>query len=496
MSVARSLLVVLAAGLLAAPAAAQRPQYRVLRGLLKFQGVQPEEFPPQPGDRTDDFVLVMIGRIDPGQGWDTVARRVAAGGGAVLLAPDIVGDNGPDRILARARGQADLTDYLPAVPGLGRRCLVGGAVECRRPDHCFAGRPATPIAEYGEFPAPGGAGGLAAAALRGQAPRVAADAPAVLSLGPGRHLLANSFLRFPAGSVGPLAFPVDGLPLLALNTPDPAGVPGTVAVLSAPRLLSDGMMAATDPQGRLAADNFAFAFVFTGYLANTQAAKRTRCIFVENGRAVTNFDEVQLLAVPPGATPPVPDIPLWKLQQKLVELADRKLDDWQANDGPTRAALGRNRERWPFAVRTILIIGAAVLAVLLLRLGWAARVPADRPPVPPPDPAADDGVLFQRRHALLRADNLAEPVREHLRYLFATWGARPAGEHPPVPEVLADGRAGGRLAARVAELWEIAYGPPAGPIGVGRWRDIEAMIDQVARGAADGRWRFADGRPA
>ena len=93
--------------------------------------------------------------------------------------------------------------------------------------------------------------------------------------------------------------------------------------------------------------------------------------------------------------------------------------------------------------------------------------------------------------AVLRANDLYEPLREHLRNLFARWG-RPGGG-PDLPPVESAGGPADRrlLLAKLRKLWEIAHGEVPVAIPFVRWKELEPMIESVSAAADAGRWRFA-----
>jgi hypothetical protein len=238
-------------------------------------------------------------------------------------------------------------------------------------------------------------------------------------------------------------------------------------------------------------DNFAYAYYLTRYLTTGPSGdrRRTKCLFVENGEVMTakDFDLGPLEGGQLPPTPPVPVPSLEQLQDKITDAGDAALDELQTRDVFGRG-IANNFDR----IAPVLAVVAAVFATLvLLRRSWAARHQPELTPLPPAAADPDRSPLDERRQEVLRSNDVYEPLREHLRGLFARWGRPDGGPDLPAVEV-AGGAADRRLLlARLRKLWEIAHGGTPVVIPFVRWKELEPMIDSVARAADAGRWRFA-----
>lgn len=451
--------------------AAQEPaRFDVLRGLLKYQGVEtPLATMPAPGEDCSDLVLVVIGRPPANRTLQALSRQCVSTGGAVLVATD---------------GPADLSDYLPRVPGRIHFAGVGGRpVTCRNPDACLNQNPIQPLLAGRVIP--GGAEPPDAMLLGvGQLRAVAANAGGVLDLPDGDHLLAP-LLVYPARSADVHGVSASLRPAAAvLVQGSEAGLRGTAVLAANDDLFGNDLTAAAGPDQQLRTDNFALAYLLTRHLVVAGDRKRTRCLFIENGQVVTDFDAVRFAALPP-VNPPLP--PLDQLQLKLVDEANRFMGEWQDRDGPSRAILGENAERLPGILRVLAVAAVIALGVLLVKAWRAARLPTDLPRRPPPPPGRFDPPADQQADELVRADNLTEPARAHLRAVFARWGA--AGDE--LPPVQVTGRLGYRVERDIAELWRVAAGQDEQAVTAARWKELRDMVQSVSRAADAGRWTFA-----
>jgi hypothetical protein len=251
-------------------------------------------------------------------------------------------------------------------------------------------------------------------------------------------------------------------------------------------------------------DNLQFAFRTVSFLAHEDdgmggSRKRTRCVFVENGRLVSDFSSLEKHLRPP---PPPLKIPsLWQLQEKLVDAGNQIIDKFQENGGPSSLVLGRDGPRQDRRLRDILralLVVASILAVwFVVRRVWGARQPTDVAPPPPggqqprdPEDGPPPGAFRRRQRELARRNNLYEPVRMALREFFAGVGA-PAEAGPKLPKVvIADSvRRPDTLKKALTDLWRIAYGLPA-VVTVPKWNLLELLFDRIQMAHADGKWRF------
>src|SRR5205823_13543323 len=123
------------------------------------------------------------------------------------------------------------------------------------------------------------------------------------------------------------------------------------------------------PPGEHGADNFAFAMHLTSFLAhgNTNGKSRDHCLFWENDGYRHDFENVPLTASPPEIRPS------WAMVQRAIaESVDKKINELQEKDFPTRnllQAVAENetaltpQERREKAGRRVVSILAAFTAI-------------------------------------------------------------------------------------------------------------------------------------
>ncbi len=267
-------------------------------------------------------------------------------------------------------------------------------------------------------------------------------------------------------------------------------------VLADPSVFSNQMM--IPPMGRPSNDNFLFAVRLLQWLRGPGG--RTKCLFIENGIPIDNFDVVRydaLQGMPPLPVPSPLDLLKPEFQQKLTDAFNRKIADIQDNDSINRKLAGTDR-RYRESLWFLASVAATVLLLLLLRRGWRARHDPDVPPIPSDTGhvvgAAQPGSLARRREEILQSGDYTEVVREYLQELFASNGLNDPGSKPSsqLPTVRITGRGNTTLREYLHILWGVAYGSSTAQVTYSRWKELEPMIEFVRRAAEDGRWRFAD----
>jgi hypothetical protein len=247
-------------------------------------------------------------------------------------------------------------------------------------------------------------------------------------------------------------------------------------------------------------DNLELARRVVHFLQDPEGTNRTRCLFVENGQVIEQFDVAyQYAERPPGPTPQI-GLPPWeKVERAIVDGGNRLIDRAEENDALNTMVLGpegqhtRRQRALVGIIQGLLVVGSVWAVWFVLRKVWRARQPGEqpRPPVvggpPKPGPA---GIFDRREQELLRRNNLYEPVRDLLRDFFATAGAPPtAGRKPSRLVFEVTGGKPARLQKAIDELWRIAYGRPT-LVTVHKWEELEPMFDTVRRAFEDGVWRF------
>ncbi|MBA4064203.1 MAG: hypothetical protein C0501_10905 [Isosphaera sp.] len=492
---ARLLAPLAAAALLAAPAPAQPPGRKaavvvsadgtdLFRGLLDQAGVRPvtrkelaegerrgHGFRIRPGP-TEDLIVIVLGPPGGGLEVDPVryARDALQAGGASLVASD------EEMVLAE------------------RWAAVGrGRVRCDALGMTFGGRAHCPFVvptPAGDEHAPPPDSPLAGL-FRGL-DRVAVNESARLRVGAHLSEFRHALAGFPRGSwltdrAGGDVRDLTADDLFAVGGVGPdrwKPTPYRFLALADHSVFINLLL--VDPD----ADNVLFARRVVDYLRGPE--KRSRCLFVENGRVVEQFDGLRK-AFDKNSGFPVPD--LVKLQEQAVALADAAVADLQTNDVPNRIL--NSLFEPPAIARFVLVLAAAYATWYLLRRAFAARKPADAPPPPnvPGAPAGPPGVFDRRQRELLRRDNLYEPVRDLVREFFAAIGAGGSPGAPlPRVAVAATVRRPESLRKAVKDFWAIAYGPPR-ELKAARWREMEPYLDRLWRAHADGKWRFESAAP-
>ena len=288
----------------------------------------------------------------------------------------------------------------------------------------------------------------------------------------------------------------DGAAIAAMT--DPAQI-GKAVVVADVGMFSNQMMIANEAAradgGDTGTDNFVFSYFLTSYLATKRdGTKRTRVLFVENGKITTDFDRVKLDAGNPfpGGIPPIPMLRL----DKILEMVENKLNDGiekLQDEGLPETIVTRDKSGKLFSniiEFATVTLGIAALGFLMRRM-WGSRMKADF--VPSPKIELDgSGPLVLRKRSALDTGNIREPLRDHLRALFQQWGLPADVEPAQLPRIGTDQPRGGKakLLRALNELWAIAYGEEAVAIAPARWRDLQDAVVHVAREAETGSWKF------
>lgn len=273
--------------------------------------------------------------------------------------------------------------------------------------------------------------------------------------------------------------------------------PYRFVAMADPAVFQNGLMVSGDDKGPT--DNLELAARTAAFLTGDGERPRTKCLLIEDGQAVSNFDALNRMLRPPM---PLPKLPPWEqLEPKLIDFGNQIIDKVQENDVPNRLMVGSRPDEpgsWLRALLAVLMVFASVWAVIwLVRRVWGARQPTDvatpppggRPP-PPPDGAA--GLFGRRGKELAARDNLLEPARAACRALFDTVG-RPPDPGPRLPKVVISDvvRRPETLRQALRDLWGVAYGRPT-PVAAVRWAVLEPLIGRALAAHRDGKWRFVE----
>jgi len=238
-------------------------------------------------------------------------------------------------------------------------------------------------------------------------------------------------------------------------------------------------------------DNLELTYRVIDYLRGPN--KRKRCVFFENGRLVDHFDDLRRAAAKQNPMP-LPQVNLWGMQDKLVDLGNAIIDRLETNNAHNNLLLGSGDQQRTLNIiaRFFLILATVVACLFLLRRAWGARKPGDIPPPPPVAgvPSGPPGVFDRRQKELLRRNNVYEPIRDLVREFFESIGIHGEGMTRPPKLVIADVvRKPDSLRAAIKDFWKIAFGPPQS-VTVNRWRELEPFFERVRQAHADGKWRF------
>ena len=447
----------------------------ILRALLKFQKLVPQEnfdpFDPAPGE----LVVVLVGnRFDRMQ---VFTQNVLRNDGVVFIATN---------------ENIELGNFFPRIININLTTTVTGQdVECTRPRRCFRGDANSPFATILPPPVP-----ELAALIKTS--RVVAHRPSALLRNVAKDpYLGHTLAEFPSNSrYRGGAELEDGAAIAAMT--DPAQI-GKAVVVADVGMFSNQMMIANEAAradgGDTGTDNFVFSYFLTSYLATKRdGTKRTRVLFVENGKIITDFDRVKLDAGNPfpGGIPPIPMLRL----DKILEMVENKLNDGiekLQDEGLPEAIVTKDKSGKLFSniiEFATVTLGIAALGFLMRRM-WGSRMKADF--VPSPKIELDgSGPLVLRKRSALDTGNIREPLRDHLRALFQQWGLPADVEPAQLPRIGTDQPRGGKakLLRALNELWAIAYGEEAVAIAPARWRDLQDAVVHVAREAETGSWKF------
>jgi hypothetical protein len=218
--------------------------------------------------------------------------------------------------------------------------------------------------------------------------------------------------------------------------------------------------------------------------------QRKRCAFFYEGQLIDHFDDLRQAYAKQNA-PPLPQVNLWAMQDKLTDLGNAIIDRLQTNNAHNSLILGSNPNQSLIVIaRFFLILGTVAACFFLVRRMWRTRKPTDIPPPPNVVGASTGppGVFDRRQKELLRRDNVLEPVRDLVRDFFTSIGVHGDGRMPKV--LIADTvRKSDSLRAAIKDFWTIAFGPPQA-LTVGRWRELEPFFERLRQAHADGKWRF------
>jgi hypothetical protein len=469
--------------------------FRAVLHTAKIRPLTEAEFPWRGAN--EDTILIIVGPPSQGEhrdNWVTVAGQVLRGGGAVLMVSDAAWDIGA------------------GLPGSPRLRIAGERVRATDPRELH-----DPAQENSPLLVPWQPVFLdrtpVGQIFRGLR-RVVTEQPSYLIVGSYDGVVQHRVAEFPRSArFDPFVFPGGPRPDPDRQPdpdrpPDPSKNPFAVAGAGPDRTVRRPyrFLAMADHAvvlNRLIADpttdNLELSRRVIGFLQDPGGANRTRCLFVEMGRVVDQFDTAYRYAIPPPPIPPLALPPFEKVQQMLVDKGNALIDRAEERDLFNTMALGpesrpdRRQRNLVALTQGLLVVGSVWAVWFVLRKVWRARQPGDQPRPPafggPPKPGPA-GIFNRREQELLRRNNLYEPVRDLLRDFFITAGAPADAGHKPSRLVFeVTGGKPARLQKAIDELWRIAYGRPA-LVTVYQWQDLEPKFETVRRAFEDGVWRF------
>jgi hypothetical protein len=450
----------------------------LFRALLDRKGIMPVKQKEMRNMRYDDVIVVVIGDqrfTNFGRPVD-FARAAVSSGGAALVATDSSLDMG-----------------WSVIDGRGQASVVGAPVECTDADQVLAGRDPADPPDAAPKPRPNCP---YAVPVFFDDPRAAPDRDSdigkvfrglnrVATNSPGyiRSDQLSGEFRFPLAR-----FPADTFSFgarlrnawFAIGG-DGAGQFNNYQYLA----MADHSVFINQMLLEPGTDNLELAYRSIEFLQGPN--QRKRCLFIENGTVVENFDGLRKAFANQNPMP-IPD--LGAMQEKLVDLGNAIVDDIQTRDVPNTIltrTLGLPRILW-----ALLILGAIYATVYLIRRWTGTRKPTDLPPPPTVAgaPTGPPGVFDRRQKELLRRDNVYEPIRDLVREFFVSLGIH-GDQGPRHPKLVISDmvRKPDSLRQAVRDFWKLAYGPPQ-EVGLSRWRELEPYFVRLREAHADGKWRF------
>lgn len=492
--------------LAATPAAAQQPRAdepkgptipadgtEVLQYLLDLKRIKPVTAQELKNlNRLEDVIVIVLGQSNDWQGGNQSplewASHVMYNGGAALVAADTKVDFPRSFTGARARVVGQSPTRIPGtiVTGTARGTLYLG-----QPNMPFVvPLPRPPVGDGPEWE------------LFDGLTRIATNTPSYIQSPDPRGEFGSQLAGFPNGSFttefGRSRNLDPDVEFFALGgsgmNPDSKRRYRFLAIAD-PSVFINSMMIGSDQE--VAPDNLQFAERVIKYLSEEDGRmKRTRCLLIQNGEIVERFDTVRSMMRPPL---PLPNI--WAMQEKLTDLGNKIIDQFETNDTVNKGFVGSTESE---RTRRFKFIMEFILAMLCIRAGWyllkrvwIARRKPDGPSAVAgglPSTAKGDrpaGFFDRRQRELLRRNNLFEPVRTAIRGMFVEAGV-PDDAGKKLPRVvIADAvTRSDTLREALQDLWKIAYGP-ARVVTVQRWNLLEPIFERVRQAHADGKWRFA-----
>ncbi|MBY0514597.1 MAG: hypothetical protein K2P78_11875, partial [Gemmataceae bacterium] len=352
----------------------------LFRYLLNLAGVRPvanNELWNVNRSNMDDLVLVVIG----GTNWDVGGRslgkwldEVPRGGGSVLFLSK-TGIKFQQPWGAREQQEVDLTGHVVSAgfntPHYANRRECPFVVPVTPDEQPFRPRNPGPIWD-----------------LFAGLDRVVTYYPSYFVTDRPGPEYRDRLARFPEGSVvsNGLTLPRNAAFARGGEGPHPdTGKPFRYVAMADQDVFTNRLLVAPETDNLLLARRTVFYLVDPPTANNPDGAGRKRCLFVENGRVISDFKAAEYIFQPPTPLPPVP--PLGKIQDKIVDAGNQIIDRLETNDALNRSILGgsdpdRQERNLRNIIGVLLAVAAVFGSIMLLTRVWGKKQPLDVPNPP------------------------------------------------------------------------------------------------------------------
>ncbi|HSQ58714.1 MAG TPA: hypothetical protein VLM40_23535 [Gemmata sp.] len=446
----------------------------LFRALLDRKGIKPVREAEIWQSRYDDLILIVLGSHAPRNQFDPAVSCTTAlrGGGAVLIASDSL---------------FPLMSSVTPNVGVIQGSIQNNRIVCLTPGSNLRGMADCPfvVPVVGNDVWRGPEEDSDAAKVFSGLSQVATNQPSNIQVGTWGGHIKFALARFPAGSrwvnfdgqtrpAANVLFAVGGYGPDANNAMD-----YRFLAMADHSVFINQMLIEPGTQ------NLELAFRTIEYLQGPQ--KRSRCLFIENGQVIEEFDGLRKAFA---SQQSIPVLNFGAMQEKLADLGNAMADKVQKEDMLNR--IFRNDRVFRGLLMVLFWVAAVYLSYYLIRRWWVVRTPTDLPPPPTIAgvPSGPPGVFDRRQKELLRRDNVYEPVRDLVREFFESLGIH-GDQGPRHPKVaIADiVRKPDSLRQAIRDFWKLAYGPPQ-ELTVSRWRELESYFVRLRDAHAAGKWRF------
>jgi hypothetical protein len=259
-------------------------------------------------------------------------------------------------------------------------------------------------------------------------------------------------------------------------------VPSRLLVLADHSVFIDEMMLQRDN------DNFDFAFNCIEWLTGTDAGRRTRVLFMDQGQVHTDFDL-------PFPRLPLPDPPL-PSEAEMVTAVNQWIAEMERKNLFNRLAYELLPEGLGRPLAYLLTVVLVAYAVYRLGKSRSAREPFTAAGgLAPALLATVMDPMRQRHRSMLRTGNLWEAARALARQSLETAGAGqiapgPAGPLCPRITVYGPWWRRWRLRRHVDRLWAIGFGTAPQSVSPRHFARLAQQVKVVTQAAADGSLRL------